>query len=118
MITQERLRELLFYDEDTGDFTWKEDRNPKAQEGDVAGCLKMSGYVEIKIEGTLYYAHRLAFLYVDGSFPIKQTDHKNGEKSDNRWCNLRRVDARGNATNREGSEYRKARLEGALCPNV
>lgn len=35
--------------------------------------------------------HRIAFLFMTGSFPEKymDVDHINGIKDDNRWCNLR-----------------------------
>lgn len=83
MITAERVRELLDYDSSTGVFRWR--RN-----GKVAGCATGSHpYVIIRIDQIARYAHRLAWLYVFGVWPDHTIDHANGDKHDNRLCNLR-----------------------------
>ena len=80
MITQSRLKELLHYDPKTGSFTKKNNKN---------GCVdKSTGYLRISINSKLYYAHRLAFLLMDGKIP-ENVDHENHVKTDNRWVNLR-----------------------------
>jgi hypothetical protein len=90
-ITQEELKEMLNYDADTGLFTWVKKRN-RIKVGGVAGCIdKVNGYRVIKINGKLYRAHRLAFLYMTGKFPTDDTDHINHDRSDNRFVNLRKV---------------------------
>lgn len=101
MLTQSKIKELLQYDEDTGDFTWNVSRGG-VKLGDKAGhnCLKNSKfYTIIGINGSLYRAHRLAFLYVTGSFPTGEVDHINGSGIDNRWVNLREVDRLENGRN-------------------
>jgi hypothetical protein len=74
--TQKELKEQFHYDPDTGLFT------PRAYVG-------KQGYVLIKVNGMVQRAHRMAFLYVTGSLPKEYVDHINGQKSDNRWVNLR-----------------------------
>lgn len=88
MITQFELKELLYYASDTGVFNWRTNR-PHRPEGAVAGSFHSTGYVHISINRKLYKAHRLAWLYVHGSFPLTGIDHINRNKSDNRVCNLR-----------------------------
>lgn len=44
-------------------------------------------------------AHRLAWLYVHGRWPDGLIDHKNGDRADNRFDNLRDVAHRVNMQN-------------------
>jgi len=83
ILTQSRLKELLRYDPTTGLFS--------RFSGKVAGAIRPDGYVRIMVARELFYAHRLAFLYMTGSFPTEQADHINGNRTDNRWINLRAV---------------------------
>src|SRR5690606_5927947 len=95
-LTAARLRELLHYDPETGIFIWlpkpqsafSKSRHHKAAytryAGKVAGSLKKRGYCYIKIDGVMYGAHRLAWLYVHGCWPLNQIDHMNRQRADNR----------------------------------
>jgi len=98
-ITQERLKELLTYDENTGMFTWAIDRNNRRKKGDIAGCYTKRGYLTIVADGKNYTAHQLAWLYTYGEYPTYQIDHINGTKDDNRICNLRDVKQSVNCKN-------------------
>jgi len=91
MLTQQRLKELLHYDPETGLFTWlaKTSSQSRINIGDVAGTMHTKGYRAIMIDKKLYKAHRLTFLYMTGKFPENDTDHINGIRDDNRWINLR-----------------------------
>ena len=100
ILTQERLKELFSYDEQTGLFVRKITVNHNAKEGTIAGTVnKKLGYVIISIDNNQYYSHRLVWLYMNGSFPSKQIDHINRNKSDNRICNLREVTSGQNRQN-------------------
>lgn len=89
MLTQQRLKQVLKYDPDTGLFTWLW-RRGSIQIGDPAGHLHPSGYISISVDGEPYRAHRLAFLWMLGRWPEKtDVDHINRNRSDNRWTNLR-----------------------------
>ncbi|MCD1264056.1 hypothetical protein B5M44_04210 [Shinella sumterensis] len=87
-LTSDRLRSLLFYDPNSGIFTWRVDRL-RVRAGDRAGKLTRDGYIHIGVDGGRYAAHRLAFLYMTGTIPEVFIDHKNRNRSDNRWDNLR-----------------------------
>lgn len=103
MLTQERLKELLSYDADTGIFTWRitlPARGGSVRVGKSAGSLDSKGKRQIKIDRTIHFAHRLAFLYMQGVFPEGPVDHINRDHTDNRWCNLRAVTASQNSRNR------------------
>jgi hypothetical protein len=84
MITQARLKEVLSYCPDNGIFT-------KRITGKAFGNSHNRGYLKGYVDGATYLLHRLAFLYVTGSFPNDQVDHINQDKKDNRWANLRDV---------------------------
>ena len=88
MLTQAYLKTLLNYNADTGIFTWL--ASGKGREASLrAGRKNTKDYIRITIEGVVYSAHRLAWLYMTGDWPSVQIDHKNLIKSDNRWSNIR-----------------------------
>ena len=89
-LTQERLKELLKYDQDTGIFTWRVQAGGR-KPGDIAGGINNRGYCRICIDAQKYSAHRLAWLYIHGYFPEHYIDHINRKTADNRLCNLREV---------------------------
>ena len=97
-LTADRVRELLDYNHETGEFRWRKD-NGKARRGCVAGH-NHRGYVIIGICGRRIGAHRLAWLYVHGRFPQLQIDHINCNPSDNRISNLREANAQQNNHNK------------------
>lgn len=98
-LTAERLRELLAYDPGTGTFTWRVRSARRIKVGDAAGCDNGYGYLRIRIDGVEHKAHRLAWLYVNGLWPVSQIDHINGLRDDNRIGNLRDVSQSVNSQN-------------------
>ena len=103
MITHEELHRLLFYDPDTGDFGWLIKRK-KVNPGEIAGSVNTRGYRNIQINNKWYGAHRLAWLYMTGSFPPSLMDHINGIKDDNRFCNLREATPSENCCHRRSTK--------------
>ena len=87
-MTQHELKRKLLYNQTTGNFVRLEAAG-RAKAGAVAGYVNNRGYICIGINGREHRAHRLAFLYMTGSFPEDQVDHINQIKEDNRWLNLR-----------------------------
>jgi hypothetical protein len=98
--TQSRLKELLIYDETTGLFTWIKNSGRKKLVGTTAGSANDAGYVYIGIDGRVYLAHRLAWLYMMGLWPDPEIDHKDTNPTNNRWKNIRESTSRANKENR------------------
>lgn len=96
----ERLREVMSYDPDTGIFTWKVRTTNRVQVGDQAGHPDpQHGYRLIGIDGRIYHAARLAFLYMTGAMP-SFVDHKDRVRLNDRWANLRPATRSQNQANR------------------
>lgn len=106
-LTAQRLRELLHYDPETGVFIWRMQAHKSRRKiGDRAGCRGADGYVVIGVDAGYFKAHRLAWLYCHGVWPAGDIDHMNGNRSDNRLCNLRDASRSMNAQNVHGASKR------------
>ena len=99
-LTQDKLKELLAYNPDTGEFIWKVANSKRIRVGSVAGFLHHTGYWHIGINNKTYFAHRLAFLYIDGYSPENQIDHVDRNPLNNSWKNLREVSQSCNMRNK------------------
>lgn len=83
-----RVRELLTYDRETGLFRWR--ATVKAvKAGDIAGSDNGKGYIQISVDGVKYAASHLAWLYVTGIWPALEIDHKDTNRQNNAFLNLR-----------------------------
>lgn len=101
MIKQSELKDLLNYNEKTGQFFWVHDMcNGKIKAGSEAGCLddKGEGYIRIKVKGKLYLAQRLAFLWMEGYIP-EFVDHDDHVRHNNKWVNLNSATSQDNNKN-------------------
>jgi hypothetical protein len=101
-ISLDRLRQVLSYCADTGVFRWKEICCRRMSVGTVAGSVKKNGYVAIRVDGVRYSAHRLAWFYVTGRWPVGDIDHINKTHGDNRFANLREATR---AQNKQNSDH-------------
>jgi hypothetical protein len=92
MLTAARLQELLTYNHLRTDvFRWKVARSSRS-EGDIAGTLdRRSMHPVIRVDGRLYRAGRLAWLYMKGTWPKHRINCINADQSDIRWANLRDI---------------------------
>lgn len=118
-LSPERLRTLLSYDPETGFLAWlprPEDMFPGTGNGGQRGeaarwngqyagktaltAFDTHGYHSGRVLGVQYLAHRIAYAIQTGAWPAAQIDHRNRNRSDNRWSNL------GCATNEQNSRNR------------
>jgi len=104
-LTHSELLQLLHYEPSTGVFTWCKTSSNRAVAGSVAGSLTNTGYWTIRVNTVPFQAHRLAWFYMTGEWPKEQLDHKNLDRRDNRWENLRQ------ATNTQNQRNRRARKD-------
>ncbi len=111
MLTQERLKEVIHYDPETGVMKWIAHRQRPDMVGKRLGSVDNNGYIKVWIDGKQYRVHRLAFLYMTGSFP-KIADHLDGVTSNNKFSNLR--DATKSINGQNMKRARKDNLSGFL----
>lgn len=91
-MTPDEVRALFEYDPETGVLR---------RDGRVTGTRNKSGYLVVRVRGTTYYAHRLAWLLTYGEWP-SAIDHINMDKADNRLANLRLATKSENLANQRG----------------
>ncbi len=114
-LTQKKLRKLFDYDKETGVFTRLIGVSYQHKKGTIAGGFdKSTGYIVIRIAGKLYYAHRLAWLYLYGDFPKNQIDHINHNKCDNSENNLRNTTQGENMKNASKYSNNKSGITGVI----
>ena len=98
IVSQSLLKKLFFYCPVTGEFTRLIARGGKSANGNV-GFINDSGYRVISINKRPYRAHRLAWLYTHGEFPLNEIDHINHDRADNRIENLAEANRLQNTRN-------------------
>jgi hypothetical protein len=117
-LTAQRVRELLHYNPETGEFTWLVSRgNQFSKPGMKAGFKDTYGHLGIEIDGKRYLSHRLAWLYVFGKWPDHQIDHINRMRDDNRLENLRDVSGIVNANNKGNYRNNTTGFKGVTIKN-
>ena len=109
MITKEYL--LKTFDYKDGELYWKTKPSSKIKIGEKAGSLKSTGYVDIKLHGKMYGAHRFIFLMHHGYLP-KEVDHIKGKS--NKIENLRAADTTTNQYNRNMQKNNISGIKG-IC---
>lgn len=103
MLTQEKIKEVLHYDPETGVFIWLKNTGGGKVSGSIAGSVykdtRGNNYNRIQVFGRAYGAHRLSWLYTHGYWPDK-IDHIDGNGLNNKLTNLRNVSNQQNCRNK------------------
>ena len=98
-ITLEWLRENVAYEPQTGTFLWKKCGYGRVH-GRAMGTKVWPGYRSLRLNGNLYYAHRVAWFYTYGEWPDGFIDHIDRNKDNNAIANLRIATPAQNAARR------------------
>ncbi len=101
-LTAERLRQLIDYNPESGIAYWRVGVNLRTPGGIASKPEFRRGekvHIQIKIDGRKYTMGRLAFLYMTGEFPKCYAEHKDRDKHNNKWDNLRDATPSQNAAN-------------------
>jgi hypothetical protein len=113
---QHLLHEWLDYDPATGIFRWKLEPRPcRPLIGEIAGTLRKTGYIFIKVRGfPILAAHRLAWIYMHGpTIGGGEIDHKDGNPANNAIDNLRLATSSEQKQNKRVQSNNRSGLKGA-----
>ena len=129
-ITAEFVRKIIDYNPENGSLMWKPrtpDMFKDGGHGREINCKgwntrfankqagakdPIEGYLIIGIYGTLYRAHRIAWLYMTEEWPENDIDHKNLDRIDNTWSNLRQANDKFNNANKSVTKNNKLGVKG------
>lgn len=106
-----RVRELFDYEPSTGVLRWKSGRRL----GFAAGCRDSRGYISVYCDGKLYRVHRIIWLWMTGAPPVAEIDHRDLDRSNNRWLNLREATTSQNHANVPPSKRNTSGFKGVSC---
>lgn len=111
----EYLRSLLRYEPETGKFFWLKVRAGIRPKPNLeTGITRLGHYRQIAINGHTYRANRLAWLYMTGEWPEGLVDHIDGDRTNDKFANLRACDHSGNNSNVRMHDRNKVGKKGVI----
>lgn len=102
--SSEELSSYFYYDPDSGLVTRRKRTANRTKVGQQVGSRRSDGYLSTHFKGKSYFLHRIVWKMSYFYDPL-EVDHINGDRSDNRLCNLREVSYSGNAHNVQARGY-------------
>lgn len=82
--------------------------------GEEAGYPNNIGYRQVMLGCKIYSVHRIAWALYHGEQPNGEVDHINGDRADNRLCNLRLATSSQNNQTRRLSTRNKTGVKGVF----
>jgi hypothetical protein len=116
-LTADYVRSILDYDPINGLFQWKY-RNDvpivwnRMFANKQAGFRRDDGRLMITINYKHFIAARLAWLMMTGVWPQLEVDHKDTDRSNDRWDNLREATQSQNQHNKKRSKNNTSGIKG------
>jgi len=110
--SREVLLAMLEYDSQTGVLRWRVRSARNVPVGSVAGSANNGGYWRVRIHGVDYMAHQIIWMMVTGEQPPEQIDHRDGDRANNAWKNLRASTHVGNHQNQGINSNNKSGFTG------
>lgn len=118
------LHECFTLDAERGALIWKE--RPRShfrdnlshiatntrRAGRPAGSKQRAGYLSVSFSPNRMQVHRIVWAMHTGVWPAAEIDHVNGDKADNRICNLREATRSQNVANQGAYSSNKVGLKG------
>lgn len=123
---QDYLKACFAYDPESGVLRWRErpcwhfnrtcvwrSWNMKYA-GHVISSIDSKGYIKVCIDRRSYRAHRIVWKIMTGNDPVDQLDHRDRNRANNSWVNLRQASNSENGCNRSVSANSIVGIKGVV----
>lgn len=113
-LTVSRIREVLDFYPESGELVWIKKISANTVLGSIAGTVASGGYMQVGIDKRIYRYHHIVWFLFYGKWPASELDHINGDRKDNRVCNLRESDRSTNLANTKTPANNTSGFKGVL----
>lgn len=113
-VVEDTILNDINYDRENGKLYWNKSGSGRKLHKSI-GTTTKQGYLQTTIKGVQLKVHHIVWFIETGKWPLEQIDHKDKDKSNNRFLNLRE----GNSVNQHNRSIRvgKSGLPGAYKVN-